>query len=209
MPPKLSNHKIKFNYKTLVNYNPFLFKTILNYLQPKPKEKILDLGCARGFYVKEIERYTDDVIGIDISKEAIEKAVTRKVKYGDVTELDFKADTFDKIYSLHTVEHIENLEKFFTQANRVLKPGGIFILVYPFELIRGMQAIGTATINYKNPLMVRKIHLHKLTPKKIKELIKNTSFHHIKSKLIFALGIQYLTILSKNISSSSPFASLE
>jgi len=166
-------------------------------LQPKPKEKILDLGCARGFYVKEIERYTDDVIGIDISREAIEKAVTQKVKYGDVTELDFKADTFDKIYSLHTVEHIENLEKFFRQANRVLKPGGIFILVYPFEPIRGMQAIGTATINYKNPLMIRKIHLHKLTPKKIKELIKNTSFHHIKSKLIFALGIQYLTILKK------------
>jgi len=192
-----SNYKIRFAYKTLVNYNPFLFKVLLRYLQPKPKEKILDLGCARGFYVKEIERYTDDVIGIDISREAIEKAVTQKVKYGDVTELDFKADTFDKIYSLHTVEHIENLEKFFRQANRVLKPGGIFILVYPFEPIRGMQAIGTATINYKNPLMIRKIHLHKLTPKKIKELIKNTSFYHIKSKLIFALGIQYLTILKK------------
>ena len=192
------NHKIKFNYKTLVNYNPFLFKIILNYLQPKPKEKILDLGCARGFYVKEIERYTDDVIGIDISKEAIKKAVTQKVKYGDVTELDFKTDTFDKIYSLHTIEHIENLEKFFREAGRVLKPEGIFILVYPFEPIRGMQAIGTAIINYKNPLLIRKIHIHRLIPKKIKELIKNTSFYHIKSKLIFALGIQYLTILSKN-----------
>jgi ubiquinone/menaquinone biosynthesis C-methylase UbiE len=193
-----TDHKIRFSYKTLVNYNPFLFKIIIRELQPKAKEKILDLGCARGFYVRELEKYTDGITGIDISQDAVRQGVTQKIKCGDVTKLDFKENTFDKIYSLHTIEHVQDLEKFFREAERVLKSGGIFLLVYPFELFRGMQALGTATINYKNPLSSRKIHLHKLNPKKIQGLIKKTSFSHVKSKLVIALGFQYLTVLKKN-----------
>jgi ubiquinone/menaquinone biosynthesis C-methylase UbiE len=191
------DYKIRFSYKTLVNYNPFLFKVLLRCLQPKADEKILDLGCAHGFYLKKMEKYTAGITGVDINQEAVREAVTDKVKWGDATRLELEDDAFDKIYSLHTIEHISDLGSFFKEAERVLKPGGIFILVYPFEPVRGIQAIGTATINYKNPLMARKIHVHKLNPKKIEGLIKNTSFSHVKSKLIFALGIQYLTVLKK------------
>lgn len=187
----------KLNYQVTFDYNPALSKTLLKHLKPKKEEKILDLGCGRGLYVRKIEKYTDKVIGVDINKETVKEAVTKKVIYGDATDLNFKPNSFDKIYSLHTIEHVYDLRKFLKEAARVLKPDGIFVLVYPWEVIRGIQALGAAILNYGNPFKARDMHLHKLNPKKIEDLIKGLPLSHVKSKFIIALGFHYLTILKK------------
>lgn len=184
-------------YKMIHNFNPALFRVLLKYLKPKKGEEILDLGCSRGFYVRELEKYTEGVIGVDISESSLKEAVTQKVKYGDITNLNFEANSFDKIYSLHTIEHVPNLKQFFSEIARVLKSGGIAVIVYPWEPIRGIQAIVAALGQYKNPFMARKIHLHRLTPKRIQQLIEGISLSHIESKLVLALGLQYMTVLSK------------
>ena len=184
-------------YKMTHNFNHALFEVLLQYLKPKRGEQILDLGCSRGFYVREMENYTDGVIGVDISETSLNEAVTQKVEYGDITNLEFEANSFDKVYSLHTIEHISNLRRFFLEIARVLRPGGIAIIVYPWEPVRGFQAIVAALRQYKNPFMARKIHLHRVTPKSIIKLIEGTPLSHIESKFTFALGLQYLTLLSK------------
>ena len=185
------------SYKMTHNFNSALFTVLLKYLKPKKGEEILDLGCSRGFYVRELENYTDGILGVDISQTSLKEAVTRKVKYGDITNLDFEANSFDKAYSLHTIEHIPDLEKFFSEIERVLRSGGIAVIVYPWELFRGFQAILASLRQYKNPFMAGKIHLHRLTPKKIQQLIKGTSLAHAESIFTFALGLQYLTVLKK------------
>lgn len=184
-------------YKLTINYNPAHFGILLKYLQPKTQDKILEIGCARGFYVKKMEKYTKNVIGVDIDQEAAKRAVSQKVKYGDATSLDFPGNIFNKIYSINTIEHIFDLRQFFHEITRVLEPGGIVLLIYPWEPIRGIQAIWAALINFKNPFMAQKVHLHKLNPEKIKKLIKNTPLEHIESKLIFTLGFNYVTLLAK------------
>lgn len=187
----------KGNYRMAFNFNWALFNVLLKYLKPKAGEAILDLGCSRGFYVREMEAYTGGVIGIDISEASLKEAVTRKVKYGDITNLEFEDSSFDKVYSLHTVEHIPDLRQFFAEIARVLRPGGIAIIVYPWEPFRGFQALVAAVRQYKNPFMARQIHLHRLTPKSIMKLIEGISLAHVESKLVLALGLQYLTVLSK------------
>ena len=184
-------------YKMTHNFNSALFRVLLKYLKPNRGEEILDLGCSRGFYVRELENYTDSVIGVDISETSLKEAVTRKVRYGDITNLELEANSFDKAYSLHTIEHIPNIRQFFSEMSRVLRPGGIAIIVYPWEPVRGFQAVLAAVRQYKNPFMARKIHLHRLTPKGIQRLIEGTSLSHVESKFTFALGLQYLTVLSK------------
>jgi ubiquinone/menaquinone biosynthesis C-methylase UbiE len=181
------------------NLNPALFKVLLEYLKPERGEKILDLGCSRGFYVRELENYTDGVVGVDISETSLKEAVTEKVKYGDITNLDFESSSFDKAYSLHTIEHIPDLGRFLSETARILRQGGTAIIVYPWEPFRGFQAIGAAIRQYKNPSLARKIHLHRLTPKKIIRVIEGTSLSHVESKLVLAMGLQYMTILSKEI----------
>ena len=185
------------NYKMTRNFNSALCNVLLRYLKPDKGERILDLGCSRGFYVRKVEEYTESVIGVDISESSLREAVTLKVRYGDVTNLDFEAGSFDKVYSLHTIEHIPDLRQFFSEMDRVLRPGGIAIIVYPCEPFRGLQAMVASLRQYKNPFMAWKIHLHRLTPKRIKQLVEGTLLSHVESKFIFALGLQYLTVLSK------------
>lgn len=61
-------------YKMTHNFNHALFEVLLQYLKPKRGEQILDLGCSRGFYVREMENYTDGVIGVDISETSLKEA---------------------------------------------------------------------------------------------------------------------------------------
>lgn len=184
-------------YKMVHQFNSALCKVLIKYLKPSNGDRILDLGCGRGFYVREIEKYTDGVIGVDISESSLRAAVTPKVRYGDVTNLDFEAGSFDKVYSLHTIEHIPDLSCFLSEIARVIKPGGVAIIVYPWEPFRGFQAIVAAMRQYRNPFMVRKIHQHRLTPKKIQQLIEGTPLCHTQSIFTFAHGLQYLTVLTK------------
>jgi len=184
-------------YRMAFNFNSALFKVLVDYLKPEEKEMILDLGCSRGYYVKAMEDYTSGVIGVDISEDSLRNAVTARVEYGDITNLDFAESSFDKVYSLHTIEHLPDLERFFSEVARVLRPGGTAIIIYPWELFRGMQAIGAAIRQYRNPLLARKIHLHRLTPNSIVKITEGTSLLHVESKLVFATGIQYLTMFRK------------
>ena len=184
-------------YRMAFNFNSALFKVLVEHLNPGEGETVLDLGCSRGFYVKAMEDYTRGVIGVDISEDSLKRAVTPKVEYGDITNLDFAEGSFDKVYSLHTIEHLPDLEQFFSEVARVLRPGGTAIIIYPWELFQGMQAIGAAIRQYRNPIMARKIHLHRLTPKSIRRLTAGTSLAHRRSRLVFAMGIQYMTILTK------------
>lgn len=185
------------NYKMTRNFISALCDVLLRYLSPNKGERILDMGCGRGFYVRKVEEYTEGVIGVDISESSLRDAVTSKVRYGDVTNLDFEADSFDKVYSLHTIEHIPDLKQFFSEMARVLRPKGRAVIVYPWEPLRGLQAMLAALRQYKNPFMAGKIHLHRLTPKRVQQLVEGTLLSHIESKFIFARGLQYLTVLSK------------
>lgn len=179
------------------NFNWALFNVLIKRLQPKPGEAILDLGCSRGFYVRAMEAYTDGVVGVDVSEASLKETVSPRVQYGDITNLGFEDNSFDKAYSLHTVEHIPDLRKFFIEMARVLRPGGMAIIVYPWEPFRGFQALVAAVRQYKNPFMARRIHLHRLTPKAVAKITEGTPLAHVESKLVLALGIQYLTVLSK------------
>jgi len=185
------------NYTMAHNFNSALFRVLLDYLQPEPGERVIDLGCSRGFYVRAMERCTEAVIGVDISEAALKEAVTPKVEYGDITALKFATASFDKAYCLHTIEHLPDLGQFFSELARVLKPGGIAIVVYPWEPFRGFQAIAAAVRQHGNPLMARRIHLHRITPHGINDLTRGTPLRHVESKLVFARGIQYLTKLVK------------
>jgi SAM-dependent methyltransferase len=190
-------HSPKKSYDMAFNFNWALFDVLLKYLEPGQGETILDLGCSRGFYVRAMEAYTEGVVGVDISESSLKGAVSPRVRYGDITNLEFDDASFDKAYSLHTVEHLPNLRQFFAETARVLKPGGLAIVVYPWEPFRGFQAIVAAVRQYKNPFMARRIHLHRLTPGGLARFTEGTSLAHVRSKLVLALGIQYLTVLRK------------
>lgn len=170
---------------------------VIQHLDPQPHEAILEIGCGRGFLVKEVQAISPLTTGIDINREAVKNGLTNNLQVMNAECLDFQSNSFDKIYSFHTVEHIPNIKMAFEEMERILKPGGLVLLAYPAEPIRGLFALGAATILLKNPFKGRAVHLHKLSPSAIQFLVKGSTLQCLKSWSSFDPLPQYLTLLQK------------
>ncbi|MDR1475099.1 MAG: class I SAM-dependent methyltransferase [Holosporales bacterium] len=87
-------------------------KDIVSYYQLKPGMKVLDIGCAKGFLVKDLSNALPglDVLGIDISEYAIKNcddSVVDKVRLGDVRKLPFSGSTFDLVLSINVLHNFD------------------------------------------------------------------------------------------------------
>ncbi|MCK4592810.1 class I SAM-dependent methyltransferase [Candidatus Parcubacteria bacterium] len=169
-------------------------KKIIKLLNPQKKDIILDVGCNKGDLVKILRDFSDEVYGCDINKEAIKNSNIKELKLISAKNLEYKNNLFDKIISSHVIEHVENLENMMKEIERVLKPNGICVLIYPFEIIRGSNNFIESAIVYKNPLYSRKLHINKLNPKIIQKL---TNMKLIKKGLFLGPYPTYYTVLKK------------
>jgi len=112
---------------------------ICRKLRLKPGERMLDIGCGWGALICWAARYYGvQAHGITLSREQYEYAL-KKIEdeglQGKVTvELrdyrDLEGDAiYDKVVSVGMFEHVglKNLPVYFSVAQRVLKPGGLFL----------------------------------------------------------------------------------
>ncbi len=111
---------------------------ICRKLRLKPGESLLDIGCGwGGLAMYAAEKYGVHVLGVTLSKNQAGYANERitqaqlseraSVKLQDYRDLE--AETFDKIVSVGMFEHVgvKHLPEYFSQAYRLLKPGGLFL----------------------------------------------------------------------------------
>jgi SAM-dependent methyltransferase len=171
---------------------------VRRYLQPERDDHVLEIGCSRGFLIDRVRReLAPATIGVDLNPEAIANAITDNISAMDAQSLGFEDESFDKIYSFHCIEHIPDLHRAFREMDRVLKPGGRILLVYPAEPIRGLYVVPTAIILFGNALRAREIHLHKLWPAKIERMLTGTKLAVVGSGLDLLLTPQFMTVLEK------------
>ena len=95
--------------------------------------KMLEPGCGRGEFLSNFQKLGLNVAGLDISEEAKEYSKDFEIKICDIEneKIPYKDETFDVIYSKSFIEHLHYPEKFFIEANRVLKPGGLLLTLVP------------------------------------------------------------------------------
>jgi len=94
----------------------------------KAGDRLLDVGCGKGFLLYEFTRVVPgvEVAGIDISEYAIangKEEVKPFLRAGNCTELPFAAGKFDFVYSLGTLHNLYNydLDKALREIERVSK----------------------------------------------------------------------------------------
>ena len=97
--------------------------------------KMLEPGCGRAEFLGGFKDLGLDVVGVDISTEAIDfgKNLGIDIKLCDVEQekLPFEDNFFDVIYSKSFIEHLYFPEKYLEEAYRVLKPNGLLLTLVP------------------------------------------------------------------------------
>ena len=101
---------------------------------------ILDIGTGTGdlvFDAAQASQGSGKFIGLDFSLQMLRLARVKRVKLahgantmfvmGSAMRVPFKDDTFDSAMSAFVLRNVSDLAALFTEAHRVLKPGGKFV----------------------------------------------------------------------------------
>jgi len=98
-------------------------------------DTLLDIGCGLGNFALFSKDKAKIICGIDLSlaslKEAKNKGVNAVNGNIDVANLPFKSESFDAAVMLDVIEYLCNPENVLSEASRVLKKNGEFILSTP------------------------------------------------------------------------------
>src|SRR5581483_10452532 len=137
-------------------------------------KKILDIGCAEGDLGKFFKTKKNQVVGIDISKDAIKIAQKRldRAIVLDVTQnkLPFPAKEFDLVICSEVIEHLLSADKLLSEIKRVLKKDGFLIISTPNILYWGhrLQFL-KGKFEYEEQGPFDKTHIHFYTYKSLKK----------------------------------------
>ena len=112
-------------------------KKTLEILKPKPKDKILEIGCDSGLFSLIIKERFKDIQhqAIEVAPERINTALSRgiDVKKVDVEkeQLPFNNNSFDIVLFTETIEHLVSPLLILSEIKRVIKPAGTVIISTP------------------------------------------------------------------------------
>ncbi|MGV8996292.1 MAG: class I SAM-dependent methyltransferase [Parvibaculaceae bacterium] len=103
-------------------------KAMADHYGIKPGDKILDIGCGKGFLIYDFTQVVPgvEVQGIDVSKYAIEnvvEGVKDRVQVGHANKLPFADNEFDLVFSINTLHnlHTYDLDPALREMERVGK----------------------------------------------------------------------------------------
>lgn len=101
---------------------------------------VLEVGCAYGFLVAELEARGANVIGIDLSNYAISEANSRfpalTFVEDDFITNPFSNNQFHLTVSIGALECMNDdplMQTFLNQVNRITRPTGIFYFLIDFD----------------------------------------------------------------------------
>lgn len=152
-------------------------KHLLELIGPMKGKKILDVGCASGYFGKLLRQRGNTVYGIDISQKAVKQArkVLDKAYCVDLENdpLPF-LNTFDVIVIAEVLEHLFQPQAVVEKLVKRLKPQGKLIITTPnisYWVNRLNFFFGK--FEYTNQGMFDEGHIHFFNDPSLKMLIKN------------------------------------
>jgi SAM-dependent methyltransferase len=99
--------------------------------------RILDAGCGVGYGTVRLARIASNVVGVDVSEEAIAHArahyAAPDVSFAvmDINALALEDASFDVVCSFETIEHVKDAERALSELARVLNSSGTLVVSTP------------------------------------------------------------------------------
>jgi ubiquinone/menaquinone biosynthesis C-methylase UbiE len=135
---KIAEDYVKnLGYPHTDEYMKFLDRILLDEVSQCRLETVLEICCGQGEVFKLLGHGVRRGVGVDISlsmlKAAQEEHTQHQISFvqGDATMLPLAGETFDSVFMLGGIHHVNDRSKLFGEIARVLKPGGAFYFREP------------------------------------------------------------------------------
>jgi len=101
-------------------------------------KKVLDVGSGNGYVLSKYAAEGAEVFGIDITEAGIDLCRKRfeylglegEFRVADAQDIPFPDNTFDCVCSMGVLHHVPDTKKALDEIFRVLKPGGLLIVMF-------------------------------------------------------------------------------
>ncbi len=193
--------------KTIQNYHKFLFEESIKHLNKNIELSIADIGSGEGVPLKYfLDSLKDNkfkvksVYAFDIKKNnnLNDKKEIIKWHVVDVNtdKIPLPDNCVDVVIATELIEHLLVPENLLSEANRILRKGGLFLLSAPnirwwiniLYLIMGYSPITIDVGYYENYGQLLKYppagHIRAYTPKNLKNMLEIFGFKIIKMSTI-------------------------
>jgi SAM-dependent methyltransferase len=169
----------------------------------KPKGRLLDVGCAMGYFVEQALKVGYDAYGFDPSAYAIAHAKKTlqegRVKMGTITAVSYPAKSFDVITMFDVFEHLGDPEADLARAREWLADDGILVIATGDTQSIAAKALGRRWTFYIPPQ-----HLFFFNRKNLTTLLARQGLEPVAwSRVGKWLSLQYVLHLARTTGEST------
>ncbi|MCL4338977.1 class I SAM-dependent methyltransferase [Patescibacteria group bacterium] len=165
--------KLKYNHFNIVPFETHM----LVYDKIKTGSKVLDAGCASGYFARELKKKNCKVWGIDSDKNAIRQAKrycvdTFAADVETLSSIPFR-QKYDYILLLDVIEHLKNPNHILQTAKKYLNTKGEIIISTPnIAFLSSRLSHFAGKFEYRDTGIMDNNHIHFYTKKSLIDLIK-------------------------------------
>lgn len=168
---------------------PFIQKRYNTLVGLRGGGKLLDVGCAHGFFLKACE-HEFDCFGVESSKFSSEygrKKLNLNITTARLEAASFAPESFDIITCWSIVDHLKDPVAFFQSIYKLLKKGGVF--AFNIANVDSLRF----HLNKQNWKPIRPPeHLYYYSISNTNKLLSNTNFDLIKFTGKGEIGISHV-----------------
>jgi len=173
-PRRLLARVVQALLATLPGVRDALDDTACHLRAPEPGARFLEIGFGSGQQLRRMRALGWTVTGIDIDPAVVDAARARgmDVHLGQLAEQRFADGSFDAVYASHVIEHVHSPFDLLAECSRILKPGGMLVILTPNTRSWGHRVFRDACF----PLLDPPRHLVLFSPTSLRIAATNAGF---------------------------------
>lgn len=153
------------------------------------RARVLDVGCAAGYFLRVLQPLGHDVHGVELSpaiaKEAIGAIGADRIHVGTlddaVAAMDHRPHSFDLVSLWDVIEHVPDPQSVLRRIHSLLKPTGHLLLETQNVASLWARLLGPRWHHYKHHE-----HLYHFTPATIRRLLDDCGFRVVQVGAAYA-----------------------